>query len=175
MRGNLDQISLVKHSCWGTISVFQEHSSQFRFCFCLHRTRQLSEAGIGVDAVSCWLPDPRHSSRCRCSIESCRCSRWADLWRLCAVKVEKKNSSPLQSFRRLKSRRASSRSSPFEVEEGSPKFSSSLQRERGGAPKLAVWRVLETDLVSVGALTSLFEVKSFCLNFPRLQWLGAML
>jgi hypothetical protein len=37
----------------GTISVFQEHSSQFRFCFCLHRTRQLSEAGIGVDAISC--------------------------------------------------------------------------------------------------------------------------
>ena len=42
----------------GTISVFQEHSSQFRFYFCLHRTRQLSEAGIGVDAVSCQLPDP---------------------------------------------------------------------------------------------------------------------
>ncbi len=37
----------------GTISVFQEHSSQFCFCICLHRTRQLSEAGIGVDAVSC--------------------------------------------------------------------------------------------------------------------------
>jgi hypothetical protein len=38
----------------GTISVFQEHSSKFRFCFCfcLHPTRQLSEAGIGVDAVA---------------------------------------------------------------------------------------------------------------------------